>query len=325
MTLPLLMTPTLPLARCRFRFIVTTPIRLPEWSGSLLRGAFGHGLRQLSCMTRQKDCGACPLQRTCPYPAIFAPPAIEHEIQRFSQPPAPYLIEPEQWGARHLQTGGCLQFNMVLMGRALYEFPLIVEAWRRAAGRGLGPAQGGQAGTAELNHIDYLPPQGEPVALYRRENNVLAEIPLHVPVCPPVSKLNSVRLRFISPLRLQDNGHALSATRLTPASLLTAAIRRVALSSQLHGGHAPEWDFKAMAQQAAGIGEGEKALQWRDWGRRSSRQQRVMKLGGVMGDWQLTGELTAFFPALYMGTWLHVGKETVFGLGRYELDYDASQ
>jgi CRISPR/Cas system endoribonuclease Cas6 (RAMP superfamily) len=44
-----------------------------------------------------------------------------------------------------------------------------------------------------------------------------------------------------------------------------------------------------------------------------------MRLGGVLGTWRLTGDLAAFFPALSLGQWLGVGKETVFGLGRYEI------
>ncbi|MDR1889002.1 MAG: hypothetical protein LBQ81_06450, partial [Zoogloeaceae bacterium] len=110
---------SIPLARLRFQFTVETPVRLPEWPGSLLRGAFGHALRRLSCLTRQKECGGCPLRPTCPYPAIFALPPLEHRIQRFTQPPAPYLIEPESRGPRRLEKGETLRFGMTLMGRAL--------------------------------------------------------------------------------------------------------------------------------------------------------------------------------------------------------------
>jgi CRISPR/Cas system endoribonuclease Cas6 (RAMP superfamily) len=49
-----------------------------------------------------------------------------------------------------------------------------------------------------------------------------------------------------------------------------------------------------------------------------------MALGGAVGDWRLSGELAPFHPALFMGQWLGVGKETVFGLGRYRLLREAS-
>ena len=61
-------------------------------------------------------------------------------------------------------------------------------------------------------------------------------------------------------------------------------------------------------------------LYWQDWTRRSARQQRTMALGGVCGDWTLEGELGPFLPALHLGQWLHVGKETVFGMGQYRLE-----
>ena len=310
--------PPLSLARYRFQFTVTSPIRLPDWSGSLLRGAFGHALRRLSCMLRQPECTDCPLLSTCPFPAIFAPPAVEHEMLNISrQPPAPYLIEPEKWGACQLQTGETLQFDMVLMGRALHELPLITQAWKNAAEHGLGPGDG----TAELREIFYLPPEKQPVSIYNPENKRLAEVPLQPVICPPVERISEITLRFISPLRLQENGHALNAARLTPGKLLMAAVRRVALMHNLYGNGTPDWDFKALAQQAASV-EGEKDLHWQDWTRRSARQKQTMQLGGVMGDWKLRGDLQPFWAALHLGTWLHVGKETVFGLGRYELEYN---
>ena len=66
-----------PVARYRFSWRVTRPLRLPDYAGSMLRGAFGHALRQVACMTKQKTCEACPLLAACAFPALFAPPAPE--------------------------------------------------------------------------------------------------------------------------------------------------------------------------------------------------------------------------------------------------------
>lgn len=62
------------LARYRFEWQAGTPIRVPDYAGSMLRGAFGHALRQLACMTRQRVCPGCSLLSTWPYAAIFTPP-----------------------------------------------------------------------------------------------------------------------------------------------------------------------------------------------------------------------------------------------------------
>jgi hypothetical protein len=269
-------------------------------------------------MTRQKDCAACPLFKTCPYPAIFAPPPLEHRIQHFRQPPAPYLIEPEDWGARLLERGDTLRFGMTLMGRAGRETALIVEALKNAARHGLG----GSGGVAELDEVSCLPlaEDGEVARLYRPAQDTrlraVALLQLTAPLSPP--SLAGLTLRFRTPLRLQENGRALPPAKLTTGVLLMNTVKRVALLAELYGNGVPDWDFKSLAEKAAAVG-GEKNLCWRDWSRYSSRQKQVMRLGGVFGTWRLVGDLAAFFPALSLGQWLGVGKETVFGLGRYEI------
>jgi hypothetical protein len=302
----------LPLARYRFHLCATTPLNLPEWPGSVLRGAFGHTLRKLACMTRQKECQGCPLYGTCPYPAIFAPPPVAHRLQHFSQPPAPYVIEPAGWGARHLAAGESHHFDMVLVGRALRELPLIALAWRHALQGGIGPGDG----RAELTAIGQIALDGGEHTVYTPESGNFREHQTPAPQ-PPVAT-DSIALDLLSPLRLQENGRALPPNRLTAEVLLMASVRRASLMAEFHGACAPGWNFSALKIAAAAV-DSEKQLKWREWTRRSSRQQKLMQLGGVVGRWTLRGNLAPFLPALHLGQWLHIGKETVFGLGRYAL------
>jgi hypothetical protein len=97
-----------------------------------------------------------------------------------------------------------------------------------------------------------------------------------------------------------------------------AAVRRAALMADVHGGCAPAWDFQHLGRLAMEVSD-TRQLHWQDWIRRSARQKRTMALGGVCGEWTLQGELGPFLPALHAGQWLHVGKETVFGMGQYRL------
>ena len=46
-------------------------LKLPKHSGSMLRGAFGHALRELCCITDLADCSQCPLNQACRYTYIF--------------------------------------------------------------------------------------------------------------------------------------------------------------------------------------------------------------------------------------------------------------
>ena len=67
-------------------------------------------------------------------------------------------------------------------------------------------------------------------------------------------------------------------------------------------------------------------MRWHDWTRYSSRQRQEMTLGGALGRWTLHGQsdtLSALWPWLWLGQWLHVGKNATMGMGGYMLVADA--
>lgn len=298
----------LPLARYRLEFEVETPLHLPAYAGSTLRGAFGGALRATACMTRRKTCDACPLIATCPYAALF-----ETRSQTGGTPaqaPRPYVIEPPQWGERNYAPGETLAFHLVLAGRALDQLALVLHAFDRAFRHGVGRGDG----TARLARVVHVGAEETPVL----DGPEAALLP-HASAVPPAPTFGeTVTLRFDSPLRLQDNGRRATAEEYTPRRLLMALVRRIALMHEFHGSGPLALDFAALARQSEAIG-GEKRLRWRDWTRYSSRQDRKMALGGVVGEWTLTGDLAPFLPFLHLGQWLHVGKEATFGLGGYRL------
>lgn len=312
------MLPTsFPLARYRFEWQVTTPLRLPDYAGSTLRGAFGHALRQLACITRQKECAACPLETSCPYPAIFAPlPPKTHALQHFSAIPVPYVVEAPLGGARAYAPGDIFSFHMVLVGRALKELPLIILAWRRALARGIGAGEG----TAQLVQVTHCGIEGE-VPVHAPDVGTIASHVQRIPMEPAVvggSAQSRATLHIFTPLRLQQNGHALAPEKLNARALLMALVRRANLQGEFHGDGSLSKNFSPLLAATDNIRD-DKNLEWQDWTRYSSRQDQKMTLGGVVGEWSLEGDLAPFLPYLALGQWLHVGKEAAFGLGGYRL------
>ncbi len=302
----------LPLARYRLEFEVQSPLHLPAYAGSTLRGVFGGALRAASCMTKQKTCDGCPLLATCPYAAIFEtrPPAGVASLQDFSQVPKPYVIEPPQWGERDYATGETLAFHLVLAGQSLDQLPLVLWAFVRGFARGVGQGDG----TAKLVRVVHVG-EAETVVLEGLED-ALREHPRTLSPAPTMA--DSVTLHFDTPLRLQVDGRRATAEEITPRRLLMALVRRVALISEFHGAGPLALDFSALARQAESLSS-HKNLAWRDWTRYSSRQHQKMALGGLVGTWTLSGDLAPFLPFLHLGQWLHVGKEATFGLGGYRL------
>ena len=135
---------------------------------------------------------------------------------------------------------------------------------------------------------------------------------------PPWPGRTEMPLRFLTPTRIQRDGSPLGPERLIPRDLLVGLLRRVSQVVEIHTSHSMPADYTTLARQAEGIGAHGR-LTWLDWTRRSARQQQTMSLGGVVGNWTLTGELEPFWAYLYLGQWLHLGKNATFGLGHYRI------
>lgn len=301
-----------PVARYTLEFQVEQPVRLPDFAGSALRGAFGHALKRATCVTREPACSPCLLYRTCPYPAIFeTPPPLEPARRIFSSIPSPFVVEPPAWGARDYASGESLSFSLVLIGPALKQLPLILLAWQRALARGIGPGEG----TARLLRVGV---EGSAASVYDPTQGQVRSHPQGMRAAPASVDNHVVQLQFATPLRLQRDGHVLGVQKLAPRDLLTALVRRIAYLCEFQLGCPLEADFSGLHAQSALV-TGDKQLRWHDWTRYSARQKQPMTLGGAVGSWTLHGDLAPFMPFLHLGQWLHVGKNASFGLGSYRI------
>lgn len=310
-----------PLARYRFTARVGQPLALPDYAGSLLRGQFGAALRQVACMTRQPVCHGCPLLQSCPYTRVFEappPPKGQHTLQDFSQIPNPYIIEPPEPGARTLDAGGLLVFHLVLVGHALDQLALVVFALQRALAHGLTR----QRVPADLLRVDWLDAQGTAHPIWTQAQPTLAAHPatLQIPAAP--ADADRITLQIHTPLRLQQQGRPLGAAQLTPRALVAALARRSALLMEFHAGQGGWGEAARGITHASEKLADTRELHWFDWTRYSSRQQQEMTLGGVLGRWTLHGsaeDLAQVWPWLWLGQWLHAGKNATMGLGGYTL------
>ncbi len=336
----------LPLARYRFTARVQQPLALPHYAGSLLRGQFGAALRDVACMTRAPACPGCPLIQTCPYTRIFEappPPKGAHALQDFSQIPNAYVLEPPSPGAKVLEAGRELVFHMVLIGHATAQLALIIFALQRTLARGLTR----ERAPSELLQVDWLDAKGTAHPVWTAQQPRIAEYEAALTLPEPnalkfiVPKSNAVKasapsdhqitLQLLTPLRLQSQGQPLGLGQVSTRALIAGLARRTALLMEFHGdnplapGDHGSWGNAAKhATALAGTIRDTQELQWYDWTRYSSRQQQAMTLGGLMGRWTLYGSeatLHQLWPWLWLGQWLHVGKNATMGMGGYTLTH----
>ncbi|MDO4723846.1 MAG: CRISPR system precrRNA processing endoribonuclease RAMP protein Cas6 [Comamonadaceae bacterium] len=353
--------PPLPIVRLHLLVRADAPLALPAYAGSMLRGAWGHALKGL--MPLPHDGGQpCALHTRCAYCQVFAPvPQTVHRLQKFSQMPAPYVIEPpfnapggprsdgqtatpatdaNAHGPRTLRAGETFRFGLVLIGQALQHLPTLVLAWQQACQRGLGAGKAActllavhregvaqplwQAGQSAPQPLDAaalaLPPLPAWLGALAQAGHAK---PATASANAPPSATSRLSLHLHTPLRLQQQGRPATRASLTARDLLITLARRcqLLLDTQL-GPAAPQQDFGALAACAQHIQLDASALRWYDWSRYSNRQRQSMPMGGLLGALHLSGPAAALAPfieLLHLGQWLHLGKETTFGLGRYSL------
>lgn len=307
---PLNLPTELPIARYRFSFTLQDDLSLPFYAGSTLRGVFGHALRRAACMTRQKECGGCPLLETCPYTRIFAAPKTE-KLNRSQQhtPPQAYIIEAPHNGTGNYPAGTDYTFDIVLIGTIRDQLPLISYAFSQAFQQGIGRTQA----RGRLKHISIETPSGWQHIL---DDGKIQAHP-NTLILPP-SYPHTLTLQHQTPMRLHRKKQLLRPNNITAADLMRQVLRRTAALSALYFPVQDQADFAALSAQAAAI-TADSRLHWQDLRRYSNRQQQLIPLGGITGSWHFPQLPPAYAQALYLSQWLHIGKETAFGLGKTRL------
>ncbi len=309
-------TPRLPFSHYSLRFRALEPVSLPRYSGSAWRGAFGHTLRRSVCVTGERDCAYCLLYRSCIYPYIFEtpPPPDAAKMRLYTAAPHPYVLRPEALSLP-LAAGEDTELGVVLIGRAVSQLPYVIHALSTAAGGGIGYGRGrltlvearqeSPVGSGHWERI-YVP-GGELAASFA----ALPELP---------APGDAIRVRLLTPLRLRHENAYVSPERFGFADLFSSLLRRVSMLSYFHGDQPLQTDFAALAHAARQVQLKSRQLEWREWARYSTRQDTRLQMGGLLGEIHL-GEvdLTPFWPYLWLGQWLHAGKGTAMGLGRYEV------
>jgi hypothetical protein len=305
------MTNQLAVQRFRFNCRTTEALHLHDYSGSMLRGVFGRALKKTACVVHpDSDCQSCLLYRQCVYPALFEPPPLNSQWQNFSAIPPPYIIEPPPLGSQNLAAGALFSFDMVLIGPALAQLPYILFAWQRALQNGLGA----QRAKVELVDVVFEPDQPVAQVIYTGDAQATLQQPeAYIPNIPDPPEC--LHIELLTPLRLQQQGKILE-NNLQARDFLLALVRRFYLLCECYAPDYAAPDFSQLAEVAEQIKLTAHLTPY-DWTRYSNRQKQTMSFRGVLGQLELSGDLSAFVPLLFGGQWWHVGNKTSFGMGRY--------
>jgi hypothetical protein len=103
--------------------------------------------------------------------------------------------------------------------------------------------------------------------------------------------------------------------------LIRTLLRRLSNLAYFHCGTELDLNFRGLITAAEQIETVHSDLRWYDWERYSARQDTRMKLGGFVGKVTYRGDLQPFLPLLRLGEFVHIGKGTSFGLGKYMIHW----
>ena len=294
---------------------------LPPWKASTFRGGFGHVFKKLACMQSGSPCETCQCPQVCAYGYVFETTPQEGEggfMGRYDQIPRPYLLEIPLDRQTDFEPGALLTIRLRLFGKAIHYAPLFVTTFRELGREGIGKGRL----PYQLVHVESEGADQYPVTIYQQGVEQV-----HAPLImtgadirnksmqSDSSRMEKVTLFFETPLRIKWNGQYTSDPQFHV--IFRNILRRVTSMLQFHHDEEPQGEFiEEWIRRTEKILLIRQETRWVDYSRYSVRQDSKMKLGGIQGWAQYEGDLAEFLPWLRVAELLHLGKNTVFDLGR---------
>ena len=281
--------------------------------GTTLRGGFGSALRELTCAMPGRACRECSLNSVCPYGYLFETPIDGRSavMRKYTNAPHPFVFEPPIGTRRSVKEGELATLAFVLVGQAAEYLPHFLLTLSELGRRGLG-----------MHRVPYTVMRFEDETgrvIYDRHEGerLLPPEPVALRVAPGRSERRRFALRFLSPVRLTVRGKL--ARRITLYDIAAALRRRLFLLSAFHQRGAPIEADEIFLDAARNVRLVREDMRWIDDRRLSTRQKREIPIGGLAGSLVFEGDYGLLKPLLAAGEYVHVGKNAVFGLGRYEI------
>lgn len=252
----------------------------------------------------------------------------------------PLILEPPLSVKEDFVAGDSFELGLVLIGKAIDYLPFLLLVFMEIGKSGIGKQihqtdkgwkKGGIFSIAEVR-------DAISGGLVYSENTAGQMFDNYAPFTwkqaltlteQPVSA--SLSLRFLTPARIKEDKHLLDKFSGF-GQFISHLYWRLILLAYFHSN---PWNISD--ERFADLGEDisrlreefhrqadndvklQQSCNWREFRRWSNRQDDEMLLGGFMGEMELSGDLTIYLPLLYLGQLTHLGKQTTFGLGKYEI------
>lgn len=275
-----------------------------------LGGCYAGLCRCAACPIPDSDCHACSLSLTCDWHRVFGQAlSVDPEaLRRHQKPPLPFVFSFPLPGEAP-ESSGILVCGLVVIGCAVSSLGMLLDGFKRFLSDNAGH---GRAELVQLFSRDY---QGTAIPLVRGEqpsaDENLTVLSLRGIMESHAWNSRQIVINLLAPLKLRVDDHQVRQFAFGPFA--RALLRRVSSLVYYYEKCEPENDFKSLSRQADQVTCTTDAFGY------DSSPGGMKKLSGIVGRGCFTGDFNELMPFLVAGTYLHVGKHSAFGLGRFSL------
>lgn len=304
--------PRIYVAEVRFEGSFLSSGHLPPFRGATLRGALGYHLRNTVCNSFQRPCRQCFLRFQCAYSTFFeGTPSEDRQIMRLCDKiPQPFMFVLNARDQTKITHGDRFIFGLRLFGSSMELFPYVAFALFEAGKKGIGQ----QGVRFEIDLITQ-----DQTVLYEKSGTVIRKPEPQLLNIPPQERPNSkavVHVLLCSPLRIRSEGR--TALRFDFSDLIRAALRRITILNGFYGEKTlldPEHRSRYLTL-AENVSIVDDSLRPFGFDRYSGRQERSVRLDGVLGDISFRNVAPELLQILKITEAIGLGKSTSFGFGR---------
>lgn len=268
----------------KISIIIKSKDKIPYFIGSQIRGALGYSLKKVTCINPSYKCEGCFATTNCLYYDFYEKKNEFHK----------YRLDFELGKDYY-------DFSLYLYDKTTEKLPYIISAlYMMLTQNGLGKDR------TKYENLD----------MYVNDVSCIKNGQISLPAEYikqfEIDKIRQdITLKFLTPLRIKKDNKFIRSDDLELKDIINSIYQRqMKLLDR---------DYKRFPYEI----EGEivnKNLQYKELTRLSNRQKTTMNLGGIMGEIKIDNINKECFEVLKLGELIGVGKQTVFGLGKIELN-----
>jgi hypothetical protein len=295
--------------RFTLQFELAREVVIDVFPTFVIRSILGKELRSLACIFKGRQCDECGLVKHCPVSILFETPLSKDEafMRGLNRGAHPFVFWTDVGLGERVRS---FPLFLTIVGSLDEAFPLIYGALLR----------GGRGGILRQRvPYEIVSVESEGVVVARGQDT-LEKKALSMARSFSLSLQRDTRrhrvyhISLSTPLRLKHEGRYMN--RLDPGAFLASIQRRLWQLSALYG----ETESLPRVENHPSWRVRDANVRWQDLSHYSARQKRLIKLGGLVGDFVLEGEFSPYEEGLLeAATLFHAGKNVAFGLGRVEM------